>query len=430
MTPDETTSSDRVISQIVEKCFNILQSHRVTGARWGKQYSFSRPALTKYGPYQWLWDSAWHIVVWSHRQPVIAVEELRTLLQFQRDDGFIPEIIFWKPFRYLKIFRDLSILYSHQEYSDLTQIPVLAYSLRAIWNATRDKALLKELLPPLIKYMEWWESRDHDNDGLVSIIHPWESGMDASPGFDPVFHLKQPGTLAFYFHLIRLLFTYRRLKWDQSVILRRGRFNVEDIGVCSVYAASWGVLARLAGELDPNLAASCRSHYEKYQKAIIEKCWDRERGRFVSLYHQDGVEKVSSAETIQTLFPLLLDELPADIRQHLIEKIKDSEKFRLKYPLPTVEKSEPEFNPNPSRLLWRGPMWPATNWLILEGLLQHGFQDEAGVILDRWVELYSQNGIWEYYNPLTGRGAGQKELGMSTLIVDILYRMGRISNVP
>jgi hypothetical protein len=36
-----------------------------------------------------------------------------------------------------------------------------------------------------------------------------------------------------------------------------------------------------------------------------------------------------------------------------------------------------------------------------------------------------KNGIWEYYNPLTGEGLGQK-LGMSTIIVDVLERFGRV----
>ena len=77
-------------------------------------------------------------------------------------------------------------------------------------------------------------------------------------------------------------------------------------------------------------------------------------------------------------------------------------------------------------LLWRGPMWPATTWLVMEGLLKHGFKAEAAAILDKWSELYLQNGIWEYYNPLTGQGYGQPGLGMSTIIVDMLHRLRRV----
>ena len=79
------------------------------------------------------------------------------------------------------------------------------------------------------------------------------------------------------------------------------------------------------------------------------------------------------------------------------------------------------------RSLFRNRMWPATTWLVMEGLLKHGFITEAEAILDRWVEMYLRSGIWEYYNTLTGQGMGQECLGMSTTIVDMLHRLSRIS---
>jgi hypothetical protein len=46
------------------------------------------------------------------------------------------------------------------------------------------------------------------------------------------------------------------------------------------------------------------------------------------------------------------------------------------------------------------------------------------VILNKWIEMVTQNGIWEHYNPETGRGYGAEGLGMSCLIVDWMARMG------
>jgi hypothetical protein len=46
------------------------------------------------------------------------------------------------------------------------------------------------------------------------------------------------------------------------------------------------------------------------------------------------------------------------------------------------------------------------------------------VILNKWVEMVTQNGIWEHYNPETGRGYGAEGLGMSCLIVDWMARTG------
>lgn len=74
-------------------------------------------------------------------------------------------------------------------------------------------------------------------------------------------------------------------------------------------------------------------------------------------------------------------------------------------------------------------------------------------MLDRWIALVEKSGIWEMYvvcvrvclcapctapltsrwarcttryNPLTGAPYGAVGLGMSTLIVDWLYRLGRV----
>ncbi len=416
----------RGLHDLVEGCYSLLKALEVRGASWGKPYHFYRPALTKYGPHQWLWDSGWHMIAWSHRQPENAIAELRTLLQFQQPDGFIPEIIFWKQNKLLRKVFGLVNGYSHEEYTDLTQMPMLAYSLRAIWQATHDKNLLKEFVPKIANFLEWWHKRDHDNDGLISIIHPWESGMDASPSYDPVFQLKNPRTWNMYPHFRRLLCKYHHAGWNQEAISKREWFNVEDVGVCSVYADNWGVLASLADEFDGGLASQYREQHRRYQEAVISKCWDEKLGQFVSFFHRNGAETATRAETIQTLFPILLEGLPVEIQQKLAAKIKDPGKFRLPYPVPTVARSESTFNPDKSMLLWRGPMWPGANWLILEGLLKHGLKAEAAEILDRWCELYLQNGLWEYYNPLTGKGLGQKGLGMSTIIIDMLERFDRV----
>jgi glycogen debranching enzyme len=422
----KSASTYRNVHELIEGCYALLTSLEVSGTRWGKHYHTYRPALTKYGPYQWLWDSGWHMIAWSYRQPENAIADLRTLLLFQRQDGFIPEIIFWKQNRFLRKINCFVNGYSHEEFTDLTQMPMLAYSVRAIWQATHDKNLLQEFVPKIVKFLEWWRYRDHDNDGLISIIHPWESGIDASPIYDPVFHLSNPRPCNMYLNFWKLFRDYYKVGWNQQIILQKERFNVEDVGVCSVYADCWGVLASLAGEFDRELAMRCSEQHQRYQQAIIRKCWDEEREQFVSYFHQDGMEIASRAETIQTLLPLLLDDLPASIQQKLVTKIKDPEKFWLSYPVPSVARSESVFNPNESMLLWRGPMWPSTTWLVMEGLLKHGFKAEAATILERWIELYLQNGIWEYYNPLTGKGLGQKGLGMSTIIVDMLNRFGRV----
>ncbi len=411
------------ISELIEACYCCLKNNEVTGTRWNIPYHFYRPSLTKYSASQWLWDSGWHMITWSYRHPEKAIAEFRSLLRFQQSNGFIPMIIFWKSSSCLQIIRKLLLNYKHQEYAPFTQMPMLSYSIRALWNASHDKLLLREFVPKIVKYMEWWESRDHDGDGLVSIVHPWESGLDASPTYDLALGLNKPTWYQVYSRFFKIVHTYRNLNWNEQVMLHSGLFNVEDVGVCSVYADGWGVLASLALEFDSVLSELCHQKSKKYQDAIIQKCWQRDRKQFISFFHKGSEEKVLFAETVQTLLPLLLDDLPKKFQLELVSKIKSPERFALPYPIPSVAKSEETFSPNESRSLWRGPMWPSTTWLVMEGLLKHGFRREAEEILNKWMEMYFKNGIYEYYNPLSGRGLGQRCLGMSTVIVDMIYRL-------
>jgi hypothetical protein len=300
--------------------------------------------------------------------------------------------------------------------------------LRAIWDATQDGSLLREFLPKLVKYWDWWlRERDPDGDKLVSIIHPWESGIDASPCYDPVHGVHNPSYNRLYPKFVTLNLKQKFIaKWNQPDILHREWFNVEDVGVNSVYAAGWGVLGDLAQNLDEDIAQRCRQRQYECERAILRKCWDRRYGRFVSIFHKWGKEWVAPAETIQVLMPLVLDAIPAERQESLINaQILNPDKFWTPFVIPCVAHSEPTFNPNASRLLWRGPVWPSTVWIVMQGLLKHGHEDVANRIMDNWIDLYLKSGVWEYYNPLNGAGLGEKGLGMSTTIVDALYALNR-----
>jgi len=416
------------VEEIIEASYGYLESNEVSGERWGKSYHFYKPAQTKYGPFQWLWDSGWHMIVWSHRNVENAIKDLESMLEFQQPNGFIPEMIYWGERSKFARFMDRFIGYSHEKYTDISQMPMLAYSLRAIYNATQDIELLETYVPRLVEYFHWWErERDPDGDGLISIIHPWESGIDASPLYDPVWGLENPGFWQLYPKFLKTLRYYKKkVKWDQEKILEKTIFNVEDVGVNSVYAAGWGELAKLARLFDPSLSSECAQKQQKFEQAILSKCWNPQRHQFISYYQTESAERPSNIQTIQSLFPLLLDSLPQKIEDALIEDLTNPEKFWLPYPVPSVPKNEPTFNPEESRLLWRGPTWPCTTWLVMEGLLKHDHLILAKKILDRWIEMYKKNGIYEYHHPINGKGEGEEGLGMSLTIVDMIHRIRKL----
>jgi len=161
--------------------------------------------------------------------------------------------------------------------------------------------------------------------------------------------------------------------------------------------------------------------------AIVSKMWSKTLNRFISLWRDwDGSEKETTAEVVQSLMPLLLSSkyLPQQLIDTIITtQITNTSKFWLPYPLPSVSASDPTFNPIfTTDLMWRGPTWAFPNWFAIEGLVKHQRADLGQELLDRWVSMVKIAGIWEDYNPYNASNYGVEGLGMSTLIVDWLYR--------
>jgi hypothetical protein len=166
---------------VLQQCYDVLDANLCEGSKWGLPFRFYRPSVQKYSPDQWLWDSGAHMIVWSHRNASNSVAELRTLLQLQRADGFVPEEIFWAARTQIEN-DELLLQWSNSRHSDITQYPVLPFALRAIHDATADAAVVAEFLPRLVRNMQWWRHARDDGDGLVRILHNWE-GLDASPAY-------------------------------------------------------------------------------------------------------------------------------------------------------------------------------------------------------------------------------------------------------
>src|SRR6185295_12839637 len=69
--------------------------------------------------------------------------------------------------------------------SCITQPPLVAIAVQRVAAAlptAERREFLAELLPKLTAYHRWlYTARDPRQVGLVTLIHPWESGLDTSP---------------------------------------------------------------------------------------------------------------------------------------------------------------------------------------------------------------------------------------------------------
>jgi hypothetical protein len=386
----------------------------------GDGYLFTQPCLFKYDKAQWTWDSTGTIIANARIDLNASIAEFATLLKGQEPSGRIPQILFWP---------------EGKAKDDLVQIPTVPFAFEAIFQNTKDRAFLAKYFPPMLKYYNWWWNERRNSDGLVTIIHPWESGLDASPAYDPVWGFTPindvldflPLYLRFYF--VNWSYKYG-WNYNATLILKREKglygaalpnwFNVQDVAVNTVYAAGWRILATLAKEIDDPSQSLCAERADLMEAAIKEHMWSEELQRFVTRYTDaDGSKKISSVHSIQTMFPLLLQNLTKSQETSLLKDISDESKFWTKYPFPTVSKAERSYTPvYRVNLMWRGPGWAITNWFIIKGL-----SNRNPVLAKEAVQRWSKyQGHWEQWNPETGVGYGAQGLGMSALIIDSMYQ--------
>ena len=147
------------------------------------------PSVSLY-PHQWLWDSCFVAIGLARVDPARAAGELRALFRGQWANGMLPHMLFaddvpdvgstriWQSRRNPLAPRDI-------ETSCITQPPVTAIATLRVAQALApdDRAtFLGELFPKLVAADEWlYRERDPDGCGLVTLIHPWECGLDTTP---------------------------------------------------------------------------------------------------------------------------------------------------------------------------------------------------------------------------------------------------------
>ncbi|HEY4098431.1 MAG TPA: hypothetical protein VGM33_23095, partial [Baekduia sp.] len=157
----------------------LLDDNWREGDYRGRHYAFSVPSPRSY-PWQWYWDSCFHAIVRRRFDPPRARAELETLLNAMDPDGFIGHTILWgRPLDWQRAIR-----YNIASRADLMtrtiQPPILAWAWA--W-AVGDPAAE----PRIARHHAWLrEHRALTDDGLLWLIQPDESGMDASPKFDHV----------------------------------------------------------------------------------------------------------------------------------------------------------------------------------------------------------------------------------------------------
>jgi Mannosylglycerate hydrolase MGH1-like glycoside hydrolase domain len=389
---------DNEAATIRQMCESTLRQNWREGMRPTDRvpFAYTCPSPGHY-PWQWYWDSCFTAITWRHFDRSRSRRELESLLAAQREDGFIGHTIFWntplpgrRRFTYNVTSRNATMTASIQP-------PVLAWAWRiAVGEPSSVTAI--------VRHYDWLaQHRDLDGDGLVWIVQPDESGLDASPQFDAVWGWRAHGRPGF----LLLVRRNRQLGYDLRRIATAGGPVCCEVATNVLHALSVMALGR------PSLT-----------ETIVKRMYNEATGLFEPLVRPEP--RRAPAITWAALAPLALPDLPEEIGRRLVEEhLFDTKRFWLPVPPPSVPATDRAFSTRDDGFLWirrywRGPTWVNAAWLVWLGLTRLGYDEQARTLATKISSAVRAQRLREYYHPYTGRGMGAVDFAWSTLVMEML----------
>jgi hypothetical protein len=372
----------------------VLRQGWTEGTRDAMPFRYTRPSPGRY-PWQWYWDSCFAAIVWRRFEPARARAELESLLAAQRPNGFIGHTIFWdRPVSLIRLgFYNVTSRWSFQ--TETIQPPLLAWAWKI---AVGDPAAE----PRIGAQMDWLAAnRDLDGDGLLWILQPDESGLDASPKFESVWGCRANGRIGFPLLVRR----NRKLGFNARRVRERGHPVLCETLVNTMWSLSLQAMGRPSAT-----------------PALVERLWDERRGLFVDEAQPGSLRP--GVVTWTAFAPLALPDLPEAIGRRLVEEhLLNEREFLTAVAPPSVSASEPSYEPGggrgPIRRYWRGPTWINSAWMAWIGLRRLGYETEARHLADGLIATVAREGLREYYDPRTGKGLGAVDFAWSALIAEL-----------
>ena len=187
----------------------------------------------------WHWDQFFHALAYRHIDSHLAEDQIRIVLDHQREDGMLPDAI-----------HDEGLV-THLETpvdADVTKPPLAAWTVLKLTRRRAMPTFLQEVYEPMCRWHDWWFNNSRGIGELCQYRHPFSSGLDDSPLWDLGMPVVSPD-----------LNTYLCLQTES--------------------------LARIADIIGlPDDAAQWRDRADRIAQAMQESLWDEEQGLFRALH--------------------------------------------------------------------------------------------------------------------------------------------------
>ncbi len=252
--------------------------------------------------------------------------------------------------------------------------PFLAQAALRASLTMGDYEWLRPFYTKLTDTLAFWENVRQSPDGLVRWFNGVESGVDNNPAVS-----------------------------DKPAVITEG----VDLQ-CYIYR-EYEALAVLADKLGYSEDASkYRQKAADLKLQVQQKMWSRQDGMFLNIDSRTG--EFVHIKTWTDFVPLWAGiATPQQAQQMIKDHLLNPKEFWAPHGIRSLAADEPLYNPQSG--YWRGPVWVISNYLLMHGLMNYGYQRQARELAEKTVALVAQDlkttgGMNENYNPETGAPAG------------------------
>jgi len=421
--------------------------------------------------HQWLWDSAGVAMGLVHLHEEAAFNELLSLIAGQWNNGLIPHIIYnpgeSKYYPPAEQWQTTAFTRNGIQTSGITDPPLLAIAAEYVCNHASDEQKKRDFihhaLPSIMTYHDRLKQyRDPEECGLLTIVHPWESGTDDSPRWDSLLHRIKLNMIpagikadvdqnrkdiryqssagrptgADYYRYIYLIELFKDLAWDYTKILHQTPFAVKDIFFNSIWERANEALAALLQTYGNHEEANRYQQWAEQTRNALTNTWSEEYKQYCDIDVTHGRHQAIAVPTNALFMPLYAGAVPDHQLDMLLHRLSNDDEFFTEYPVPSTAINSRYFE---KERYWRGPTWPITNYFIIEGLkrykLRHQNADPlANFLMQKTIQMIRDNGFWEYFDPLDdGTEAKAKGMGFSSfswtaaILIQLMNKMNYLN---
>jgi hypothetical protein len=329
-------------------------------------YVFSREPTWGWGHGGQVFHESIAMLAYADVDPEGAMNSQRVYSQRQYPNGYIN-------------YRTGSFLDEKIEYNgELTSsAPWYSWLNWEVYKMTKDKVFLKEMYGSSVKFYNFYTSnRDKDGDGLCE----W--------GGEAILESVRDALVAV---------------WDQ--VGYPSNFEALDLNCMLVMEAK--SLEAMARELGlEKEAEKWKADHEKRAALINKYCWDKETGFYYNVNKSDHSFTFKTPNDLKRMeiigfLPLWAGIADEEQAKSILSHLTNPAKFWRKYGIPSLAADDKYYN---DKGYWNGPVWVQWNYLVMKGLVNYGYKDEAEELVEKvstvmYDRLEKDHNLWEFYSP-------------------------------